>query len=214
MSKKTRRRFSPSTPRQSAAGAGHGYRPRTSGRSSSYTPRSGNSWSSGILPAGADESDFSGPFIVGFGLRPSRRCPCETPQGRPRDIPVPEQKASAHARIYDDAGADRCLAIARQAVFTSAGRKASAPRSWFSPLNRWPTLSPVNASLRPSWVAANNSGSVRFATPSPKRTFNSYLLPVSRRTRSHMKHKNHKQFQQFVKSEQAVWERTLMSNWR
>src|SRR5208337_2427272 len=41
------------------------------------------------------ESDFSGPFIVGFGLRPSRRGPCKTPQGRPRDIPVPEQDLSA-----------------------------------------------------------------------------------------------------------------------
>src|SRR5271165_430409 len=50
------------------------------------------------------ESDFSGPFIVGFGLRPSRRGPCKTPQGRPRDIPVPEQEASAHASVYDDAG--------------------------------------------------------------------------------------------------------------
>ena len=50
------------------------------------------------------ESDFSGPFIVGFGLRPSRRGPCKTPQGQSRDIPVPEQKASAHARVYDDAG--------------------------------------------------------------------------------------------------------------
>ena len=47
----------------------------------------------------------------------------------------------------------------------------------------WPTLSPVNASLRPSRVAAHDLGSVWFATPSPQRTFTSYLLPVSRRTR-------------------------------
>ena len=50
------------------------------------------------------ESDFSGPFIVGFGLRPFRRGPCQTPQGRPRDIPVPALEASAHASVYDDAG--------------------------------------------------------------------------------------------------------------
>ena len=50
------------------------------------------------------ESDFSGPFIVGFGLRPFRRGPCQTPQGRPRDIPVPGQEASARASVYDDAG--------------------------------------------------------------------------------------------------------------
>src|SRR6202034_1497356 len=82
-------------------------------------------------------------------------------------------------------GANLCLAIATWAVLPSAGRKASALRSWFSPLNGWLTLSPVNASLRPSRVAAHDSGSVWFATPSPKRTFTSYLLPVSRRTRPH-----------------------------
>src|ERR1700727_3018349 len=49
------------------------------------------------------ESDFSGPFIVGFGLRPSRPGPCKTPQGQSRDIPVPDQEASAHASVYDAA---------------------------------------------------------------------------------------------------------------
>ena len=82
-------------------------------------------------------------------------------------------------------GADPCLAIATRAVLPSAGRKASAPRSWFSPLNGWPALSPANASLRSSRDAAHDSGSVRFATPSPQRTFTSYLLPVSRRSRPH-----------------------------
>ena len=62
-------------------------------------------------------------------------------------------------------GADLCLAIATWAVLPSAGRKASALRSWFSPLNGWPTLSPVNASLRPSRVAAHELGGgvVRYA---------------------------------------------------
>ena len=59
-------------------------------------------------------------------------------------------------------GADLCLAIATWAVLPSAGRKASALRSRFSPLNGWPTLSPVNASLRPSRVAAHDSGAVWF----------------------------------------------------
>ena len=54
-----------------------------------------------------------------------------------------------------------------------------------SPLNGWPALSPVNASLRPRGSPRMNSGSVRFATPSPQRAFTSYLLPVSRRTRPH-----------------------------
>jgi len=37
-------------------------------------------------------------------LRPSRRGPCNDPHGQPGDLPVPEQKDSAHARFYDDAG--------------------------------------------------------------------------------------------------------------
>src|SRR5271163_49602 len=59
------------------------------------------------LTATMGESDFSGTFIVGFGLRPSRRGPRKTPQGQPRDIPVPEQEASLHARFSDDAGPTR-----------------------------------------------------------------------------------------------------------
>ena len=62
-------------------------------------------------------------------------------------------------------GADPCLAIATWAVSPSARRKASAPRSWFSPLNDLPALSPVSASLRPSRVVAHDSGGgvVRYA---------------------------------------------------
>jgi transposase len=36
------------------------------------------------------ESDFSGPFIVGFGLRPFRRGPCQTPQGQLAELRTPE----------------------------------------------------------------------------------------------------------------------------
>jgi hypothetical protein len=56
------------------------------------------------FPATMGRSDFSRPFIVGYGLRPSRRGPCNDPHGQPGDLPVPEQKDSAHARFYDDAG--------------------------------------------------------------------------------------------------------------
>src|ERR1700731_4628623 len=50
------------------------------------------------FPATMGRSDFSRPFIVGYGLRPSRRGPCNDPHGQPGDLPVPEQKDSAHAR--------------------------------------------------------------------------------------------------------------------
>ncbi len=54
--------------------------------------------------SGTGKSDFSTPFIVGYGLRPSRRGPRDVPPGQRGDLPVPVQKVSAHARFYDDAG--------------------------------------------------------------------------------------------------------------
>jgi hypothetical protein len=68
--------------------------------------------------AAMGKSDFSRPFVVGHGLRPCRRGPRSVPHGRPGDLPVPGQTASAHARSSDDAGpgwasrsrrAPRCL---------------------------------------------------------------------------------------------------------
>src|ERR1700730_18208345 len=57
-------------------------------------------------------------------------------------------------------GIGACLAISSCAVLPSAGRKASASRSCFTPLNGWPTQSPVNASSRPSRNATHDSGAV------------------------------------------------------
>ena len=101
------------------------------------------------------------------GLRPSRRGPCKTPQGQSRDIPVPEAwGASAHARVYDDAEpTSLCLAVTTWAELPLL-RVGKHPRSEVGfRLNGWPTLSPVNASLRPSRVAAHDSGGgvVRYA---------------------------------------------------
>src|SRR6201993_2756117 len=50
-------------------------------------------------------SDFSHPYITGDGSSPSRcgpRSRCVI--GRTRDLPVPAQRASAHARVSDHAG--------------------------------------------------------------------------------------------------------------
>ena len=129
------------------------------------------------------KSDFSGPFIVGFGLRPSRRGPCKTPQGQSRDIPVPEQGASAHARVFDDAEptyvsrsrhGPYCLLQDGKHRRSEVGfrRSMAGLRYPLSTLRFAPHGSP-----------RMNSGAVWFATPSPQRTFTSYLLPVSRRTR-------------------------------
>jgi hypothetical protein len=50
-------------------------------------------------------SDFSCPFIAGYGSSPSRRDPATLARpGWARDLPVPAQGASAQARVSDHAG--------------------------------------------------------------------------------------------------------------
>ena len=53
-------------------------------------------------------SDFSGSCISGYGSSPSRCGPCDPngAYGRSRDLPVPAQGASVHARVSDHAGSD------------------------------------------------------------------------------------------------------------
>ena len=52
------------------------------------------------------ESDFSSPFIVGYGSSPSQRGPRTHTgvRGQAGDLPVPVQRAYAHARFCDHAG--------------------------------------------------------------------------------------------------------------
>jgi len=70
-------------------------------------------------------SDFSSPYIIGFGSSPSRCGPPghNGPGGRTGDLPVPVQGACAHARFYDHAGSSEhlrwrtqicCLALPEQ----------------------------------------------------------------------------------------------------
>src|SRR5882762_1648519 len=57
------------------------------------------------FPATMAESDFSQPCIIGYGSSPSRCGPITACRlGQPRDLPVPEQRVSAHARVSDHAG--------------------------------------------------------------------------------------------------------------
>src|SRR5262245_14027877 len=54
------------------------------------------------------ESDFPRPFIIGYGSSPSRCRPDRfLATGRAWDLPVPVQRASTHARIFDHAGSSR-----------------------------------------------------------------------------------------------------------
>jgi hypothetical protein len=88
------------------------------------------------------------------------------PAGQTRDLPVPVQRASAHARVSDHAGRDGARDSAPP-LLPSALSSASAPGSKdFSRLSGWPMRSPVNASPSPSQISTHDSGPVWFAGPS------------------------------------------------
>jgi hypothetical protein len=57
------------------------------------------------FPANMAESDFPHPYVTGYGSSPSR---CEpglfVATGQAWDLPVPAQRACAHARFFDHAG--------------------------------------------------------------------------------------------------------------
>ena len=53
-------------------------------------------------------SDFSPSCIIGFGSRLPNAAHRAMPEGERGDLPVPEQKMCAHARVSDDAGSTRC----------------------------------------------------------------------------------------------------------
>ena len=119
------------------------------------------------FPATMGRSDFSRPFIVGYGLRPSRRGPCNDPHGQLGDLPGSRTEGFCACQVLRRRGVGERLALSTHAVLPSEGRRTSAPRSWFSPLNGWPTHSPGNASHRSSRTATHDSGPVWLAEPSP-----------------------------------------------
>jgi len=59
------------------------------------------------FPATMKGSDFSSPYIIGFGSSPSRYGPVLIDPGRRRDLPVPAQGACTHAGVSDRAGPSR-----------------------------------------------------------------------------------------------------------
>src|SRR6266404_958795 len=88
--------------------------------------------------------------------------------GRPWDLPVPVQEASAHARVCDHAGSARRSRSARPCVWPSTFGTVSAPGMiGLSRFNGWPVHSPADASPTPLRASAHGSGPVRVATPSP-----------------------------------------------
>ena len=110
-------------------------------------------------------SDFSTPCIVGYGLRPSRRGPSLGWPGRRWRSPGSRAEGLRACQVLRRRGVTGRLALATPGTWPSAGRRASAPRSWFTPLDGWPTRTPVNASRQASRPAVHELGAsvVRYA---------------------------------------------------
>src|SRR5262245_14829723 len=103
------------------------------------------------------------------------------PNGRSRDLPVPAQGASAHARVFDHAGSSGARDDALGCVAFHHMHGVGTQDRTLSRLDGWPMRSPVNASPRPSRATAHDLGPMWIATPSSQGTFTLYSLPVSRR---------------------------------
>ena len=138
----------------------------------------------GSFVATMAKSDFSCPYITGYGSSPSRCGPgaasrlwsdMRSPGSRTRSVRT--------CQGLRPRWAGRALAIARPSILPSATRTASAPRmTSISRLNGWPMRSPADASPMSSRTTAHGSGPMWFAIPSPQWTLTTYSLPVSRRT--------------------------------
>src|SRR6266566_3060829 len=80
------------------------------------------------------------------------------PNGRSRDLPVPAQGASAHARIFDHAGSSGARDDALGCVAFHHMHGVGTQDRTLSRLDGWPMRSPVNASPRPSRATAHDLG--------------------------------------------------------
>jgi hypothetical protein len=79
--------------------------------------------------------------------------------GRPWDLPVPVQEASAHASVCDHSGSSRRSLMARPCVWPSTFGTVSAPRViGLSRFNGWPVHSPADASPAPLRAYPHGSG--------------------------------------------------------
>ena len=129
------------------------------------------------------ESDFSRPFVVGYGSSPSRRDPAaRTPRMGERS-PGSRAKSLRACQGLRPRRAEQRLATSLLPMSPSAVTKASAPEtitfrgSMAGLCVPLPTLRPG-----PRGPVTHGSGPMRIAAPSSQRTFTAYSSPVSRRT--------------------------------
>lgn len=135
--------------------------------------------------ATSGRSDFSFASVIGYGLRPSRQRPGHDWGDGDGDLPVPERKASAHARVYNDAGSARLLRYRHAPCCILRDGKHRHAELVLRAAQYLACTFPVKASRLPSRTTVHHLEPVRLATSSPWRTSTAYLPPVSRRTRPH-----------------------------
>jgi hypothetical protein len=87
------------------------------------------------------------------------------PSGRTRDLAVPAQGTSAHARVSDHARSFR-RSRWRAGPYRLPRKAPCRTRDTLSRLNGWPMHSPTDASPTPSRAPAHGSGPMWIATPS------------------------------------------------
>jgi hypothetical protein len=96
--------------------------------------------------------------LLAFPMRTRAACVTCT-AGRPWDLPVPVQEASAHARVCDHAGSSRRSLMAHPCVWPSTFGTVSAPGMiGLSRFNGWPVHSPADASPASLRASAHGSG--------------------------------------------------------
>jgi len=129
-------------------------------------------------------SDFSRPYISGDGSSPSHCGPTSLCViGRTRDLPVPEQRASAHARVSDHAGPSGHSRSRARLCCLPRSETRRHPGSHFFRGSMAGLRAPLPTLRRhPRGCQRTARGRGGFATPSSWRTCTPYSLPVSRRT--------------------------------
>jgi len=108
------------------------------------------------LPSYYAESDFSRPCIIGYGSSPPDADRWRQPDGQSRDLPVPAQGASAHARVSDHAGSSRPRDDAPRRIAFRLMHGVGTQNRTLSRLNGWPMHAESAQGISPR--AAHRSG--------------------------------------------------------
>jgi hypothetical protein len=129
-------------------------------------------------------SDFSRPYISGDSSSPSRCGPRSRGViGRTRDLPVPEQGASAHAGFSDHAGPSGHSRSRTRPCCLPRPETRRHPGFHFFRGSMAGLCAPLpTLHCHPRGCQRTAWGRGGFATPSSWRTCTPYSLPVSRRT--------------------------------